>query len=164
MKYMFLTFVLGFIIQTTVGQISFKIDVLRLSYYNVKLDSCIIDEDSEKGPYVELTCSMFNNSDYSILLKPSHSIIDLVFSYKGSYYTIDIVSLPFMANETIVILPYSSINLILGSYLLLGTEIFNYKRGDYTKEMISILPTLKVVYQDEGIKVSSEEIKEVILR
>jgi hypothetical protein len=164
MKYLLMTIILGFKIQTTMAQISFKIEELILSNYNVELDRSVIDEDSESGPYIDLKCSILNNTNDSVLLKPAYSKIDIVFSYKRSDYTIDVVPLPFIDNETLIIPPKGTTNLTLGSYLLLGTKIFDYKRGNYIKEMLSILPTLKVVYQDESIKIRTDEIKNVTLK
>ena len=164
MKYLLMTIILGLIIQTTVAQLSFKIEELSLSNYNIELNKNVIDEDSESGPFINLKCSILNNTNDSVLLKPAHSKLNIVFSYRKSDYSIDVVPLPFIDNETLIIPPKGITDLILGSYLLLGTKIFDCKQGDYTKEMLSILPTLKVFYQDESIKIRTDEIKDVILK
>lgn len=164
MKCLLMTIILGLIIQTTLAQLSFKIEELSLSNYNVELNRSIIDEDSECGPYIVLKCSILNETNDSVLLKPAHSNIYIVFSYKRSDYIIDVFPLPFIDDETLIIAPKGKADLAIGSYPLLGTKIFNSKQGDYTKEMLSILPTLKVVYQDEGTKIRTDEIKDVILK
>jgi len=164
MKYLLMTIILGFIIQTTVAQLSFSIEELCLSNYNVEMNSNVIDEDSESGPYVYLKCSIINNTKDSVLLKPAHSKINILFRHKKSDYTIGVDPLPFVDNETLIIPPKGKADFALGSYLLVGTKIFDCKRGDYTKEILSILPTIKVVYQDESFKIRTDEIKDVVLK
>ena len=60
--------------------------------------------------------------------------------------------------------PRDNVNFSFGSYLLLGTNILKYKQGNYTEEMITILPTLRIVYQDEVVKICTNEIKDVTLK
>lgn len=146
------------------AQLVFKIEEIRLSNYNISLDSNVIDEDLENGPFVYVQCLIVNNTDTSIVLKPSESKSKIVFRYNKSDYELEVDPLPFIDNKKLVISPKDTIDLSFGSYLLLGTDIFNYKQCDYTKEMLSILPTLKVAYQDEKIKMYTDEIKNVIIK
>jgi hypothetical protein len=146
------------------AQLIFKIEEIWLSYYNINFDSNIIDEDLGKGPYIYVQCLIVNNTDTSIVLKPSKSKSKIVFRYNKSDYELEVYPLPFSDYKEIILTPNDSIDLSFGSYLLLGTNVFNYKQSDYTKEMLSILPTLKVAYQDEKINIYTSEIKNVIIK
>lgn len=164
MKYFLTLIVLGVIFQTTKAQLIFKIEELSLSNYNINLDSNIIDEDLENGPYVYFKCLIINNTNDSVVLQPTKSNSRVVFRYNKSDYALEVAPLPFIDNKKLVIPPKDKIDFSFGSYLLLGTNIFNYKQGNYTEEMLTILPTLRIVYQDEGVKICTDEIKNVILK
>jgi hypothetical protein len=164
MKYFLTLIVLGVIFQTTKAQLIFKIEELSLSNYNINLDSNIIDEDLENGPYVYFKCLIINNTNDSVVLQPTKSNSTVVFRYNKSDYAFEVAPLPFIDNKKLTIPPKDKIDFSFGSYLLLGTNIFNYKQGNYTEEMLTILPTLRIVYQDEGVKICTDEIKNVILK
>mgnify|MGYP001266305361 CR=1 FL=1 len=146
------------------AQLIFKIEEIWLSYCNINIDSNIINEDLGQGPYVYVQCLIVNNTDTSIVLKPSKSKTKILFRYNKSDYEEEVYPLAFSDNKELALSPKDSIELSFGTYLLLGTDIFNYKQSDYTKEMLSILPTLKVAYQDEKIKIYTNEIKNVIIK
>ncbi len=150
--------------QKAEAQLIFKIEEIRLSNYNINLDINVIDEDLENGPFIFVQCLIVNNTNASIVLKPSESKSKIVFRYNKSDYELEVDPLPFIDNKKLVISPKDTIDLSFGSYLLLGTDIFNSNKSDYTKEMLSILPTLKVAYHDEKIKMYTDEIKNVIIK
>lgn len=164
MKFFLTIIILGIIYQTTNAQLTFKIEELSLANYDIKIDENIIDEDIENGPFVYLNCLITNKSNDSIILKPAKSKVKIVFRYKGRNYTQYVEPLPFIDKEKLVLLPKDSIDLNFGSYLLLGTDLYNNKQGSYIKEMLSVLPTLKVVYHDELIEIWTNEIEKVILK
>ena len=155
---------MSFIIQTTQAQLNFKIEELSLSNFEVELGDNVIDEDLENGPYVHLKCLIINSTNDTLLLKPANSKTKIVFRYKKLNYTLEVTPLPFVDNEELIIPPNGTVNLAFGSHLLLGTKLFENKQGNYIKEMLCILPTLKVVYQDADINICTDEIKNVILR
>jgi hypothetical protein len=164
MKFFLTLIVLGVIFQSTKGQLIFKIEELSLSNYNVNHDSNIIDEDLENGPYVFFKCIIFNNTNDSVVLKPTNSHNKVVFRYNNSTYALEVVPLPFIDCKKLVIPPKAKFDFSFGSYLLLGTNIFNCKQSNYTEEMLAILPTLKIIYQEEGVKICTDEIKNVIIK
>lgn len=164
MKYFLTFFILLSFVQITNAQLSFKIEELSLSNYNIELKDNVIDEDLENGPYVWIKCAISNNTDDVITLMPERSIIAIVFGYHKQSYTIEVVPLPFVDNETLQILPDKAVTLEFGSNLLLGSDIYNSKKGDYTKEMLAILPTLKIIYNDKTNKLQTDEIKSVVIK
>lgn len=164
MRYFIALIVLGVMFQTTKAQLIFNIEELSLSNYNINLDSNIIDEDLENGPYVSFKCLFINNTKDSVVLHPTKSKTKIIFRYNKSDYALEVTPLPFIDYKKLVIPPGDKIGLSFGSYLLLGTNIYNYKQGNYAEEMLTILPTLRIVYQDDRVKLSTNEIKNVILK
>ena len=148
----------------TKAQLNFKIEELSLSNYNVELKDNVIDEDLENGPYAYCKCIIANNTKNTIVLKPANSTTVIVFRYQRKNYVIEVEPLPFVDNKKLQVFPEETIALNFGTNLLLGTDILDYKKGDYTKEMLIILPTLKIVYRDNCVKLNTDEIKNVILK
>ncbi len=144
------------------AQVSFKIEELWLSHYNVKSDSIEIDEDKEDGPYVYAVCHIINEVDSSIVLQSSTAKCKITFRYNSLDYEWDVV--PLFSDEKKLILPKDTIIMRCGTELLLGTDIFNCKKGNYMTEMLQILPTVKVTYQDDKIKMCTSEVRNVILK
>ena len=142
----------------TNAQIDLKIKELRVSYIVVKGE---LNEDSEQGPYVDIALLLENKTDTALFLIPSGSEIILSFNYKGNSYSSNLVSLGFGENKKTTLLPKSSLDISVGRYLLLGTDIFKADKRDYTKEIIEILPTLKISYRDNFNKIRSNEILKV---
>ncbi|NCB96862.1 MAG: hypothetical protein EOM36_00675 [Bacteroidia bacterium] len=164
MKYILTLLILGSFVQIANAQLSFKIEELSLSNYNIELKENIINEDLTSGPYVYFKCIITNNSEDTVILRPSNSITNIVFSYKKKSYKIEVEPLPFVDNEKLQLSPKKTAALDFGSNLLLGTDIFNYKKGNYIEEMLAILPTIGVIYKDNNIKLRTDEIKNVELR
>lgn len=150
--------------RTANAQMVFQIEEISLSYYDNAFNNNVIDEDLRQGPYVFIKCLIINSLDTALVIEPAKSTVKITFRYNSSDYEVEAFSLPFQDIEELTIYSKDSVDLSFGQYLLLGTEIFEYEQGDYTKEMLSILPTLKVVYQDEKIKMYSSEIKNVIIK
>jgi hypothetical protein len=164
MKYFLTLIVLGSFIQIGKAQLSFKIEKLSLSNYNIELKNDIIDEDLENGPYVYFNCVIINNTKDTIIMRPANSVIDIVFRYQKKSYKIEVDPLPFVDNEKLQLPPKKTIALDFGNNLLLGTDIFNYRKGNYIEEMLVILPTIRIIYKDNNIKLQTDEIKDVELK
>lgn len=142
----------------TNAQIDLKIKELRVSYIVAKGE---LNEDSEQGPYVDIALLFENNTDTALFLTPPGSEISLSFNYKGNRYNSNLVSFGFGDNKKITLLSKNSLDVSVGQYLLLGTDIYKEGKRDYTKEMLEILPTLKVCYIDNFNKIRSNEIVKV---
>jgi len=165
MKYILTTLILLVsIFQITKAQLNFKIEELSLSNYDIELNDNIIDEDLESGPYVHFKCVIENNTEDTIILRPAKSTTCIIFWYQEKNYKVEVEPLPFIDSEKLKLSPKETIALAFGSNILLGTDIFNYGKGDYTKEMLIVLPTLKINYKDNNIKLQTDEIKSVVLK
>lgn len=149
--------------RTADAQLVFQIEEISLSYYDITLNDNVINEDLEQGPYVFIKCMVINNLDTPVVLEPAKSTIKITFRYNRLDYKVDAFSLSFQGIKELTISPKDTLDFSLGKYLLLGTTIFKYNQSDYTEEMLSILPTLKVVYQDEKNKMHTGEIKNVTI-
>lgn len=149
--------------ETSFAQIYFKIDKLTLSHYNFVVDDKIIDESLEDGPYVHLRCVIINNSHDSLLLYPAHSTTRILFRYNNSDYSVEVVPLPFVDQEKLIIPPGGKTELFFGTHPLINTPMFNRNKGDYRREMLFILPTIKAVYEEKNFLIQTVEIREVVL-
>jgi hypothetical protein len=107
---------------------------------------------------------IINNTKDTIIMRPANSVIDIVFRYQKKSYKIEVDPLPFVDNEKLQLPPKKTIALDFGNNLLLGTDIFNYRKGNYIEEMLVILPTIRIIYKDNNIKLQTDEIKDVELK
>ncbi|MFA8301433.1 MAG: hypothetical protein ACEPOV_14795 [Hyphomicrobiales bacterium] len=146
------------------AQLIIQIEELSLSYYNVNFDENVIDGDLENGPFVYFKCSIINNSDTCIVLNPSKSKSNFTFRYKKVNYYEEVFPLAFVDLKKLDLFPRDTIDLCFGSFLLLGTDIYKCKKSDYTKEMLAIMPTLQIVYQDKKIKIHTNGVNNVVIK
>jgi hypothetical protein len=134
----------------------------------------IMEEGITDGPVVVLNIEIKNNSNSdNLMLLPSVSKIHVKFTYEkieyiDCYFGFSLIQ--FYETDTIIIRPHDSIQLRFSTPLFLGTKILkqsSFKRKseyyNYTKELLQVLPTLRVFYQDTNIKLESTEIKNVVL-
>lgn len=150
-----------FLIQTTYAQISLNIDTLALSHYKVIFNKYDIREDDREGPWVDFDCTIKNISKDTILLKPSGSKKYVLYRYKGEDFSSELFSFTFSEKDTLILLPDQKVNIGFGDFILLGTKILKHTQGDYTKEMLEILPTIKIKYKDDNYSFTSEAINNV---
>lgn len=143
------------------AQINFSIKSLNVSNLNMVKSENIIDEEIENGPYIAATLFFENYSNTPILLFPSKSELKVLFRYMDKQYSIEILPIQFIDNDTIRILPQQNKEVNFGVYLLLGKGILKKDKTDYTKEMLEILPTIRVSYKDQGINIKTIEILNV---
>lgn len=133
------------------GQIDFSAKIMKISNYKIDLNSEFIDEEFGDGPYLYFDCIMKNISSDSIFLNSSTSNFYIEFVFKNIVFKEELNVLQW--NSKKVVLPLAScekINLIIGTNIFLGTNILEENKGDYTLELIEILPTLKIVYIDKS--------------
>jgi len=143
------------------AQINFSIKSLNVSNLNIVKSKNIIDEEIEIGPYIATTLLFENYSNDSITLFPSKSELKVLFRYIEKQYSSEILPIPFIDHDTIRISPQQSKEVKFGVYLLLGKGILKKDKTDYTKEMLEILPTIRVSYKDQGINIKTIEILNV---
>jgi hypothetical protein len=169
MKNMLLLLISILIYQESNAQINFVIEELKLfNYHNfVSQENIIWDEDIIQGPTVTFNCLIYNNTFDTITLNTKIATVEVIFNYKRKKYKLQSFPLPFLRNDSIILMPNKMINLMFSEHLVLGTDIMKHnnisKSYDYTKEMLEILPTLKVIYREQNIELQSTEIKNVII-
>ena len=149
----------------TNAQFSFVISHLSAHYYNVGDHKYIINEDYEQGPLVGATCIIKNTSADTITLYPNKSRIYFCFSYQGYNYKQEGFPLEFIEKKSITLFPNDSIEFGFGNWILLGlgSDVYNYKKYNYTKEMLEILPTIRVLYQQDDLRLYTNRILSVIV-
>lgn len=139
-----------------------------LSHVIVKTEKLHVENEGE-GPSLYFELCIENNTDSVIILHPSKSIFILQFRYKNKNYVKESLSLllvPFHEKEKICIQPKEKYNVKFGDRIFLGTNILDSKIRsvyDYSRELLQILPSLRVTYKDDLIKMYSNEIQNVTL-
>lgn len=180
MKYFFL-FLLLIVSKFTIGQLQMKIKHLYVK--NVIHKPEVKNWNFHKfGPILEFVCLIENKSD-SVFMFPvwdgpeqEKQVGEVIcnFSYRGKKYmeltgcgmfdqfsgvidkdTLDI--LPFQ----IPILPHQSIEIWTCADFFLRTPIWSLDKNDYTRELLEILPTLKVRYETPKFTLFTTEIMNV---
>lgn len=180
MKYFFLFFLsLGSI--STYGQLQMKIKYLHIK--DVICQSGVDDWDfRQSGPILELVCLIENKSDSVFVFPVSEDPEQWVhigrflynFSYKGKKYmepsgndmfseysgvigrdTLD--TLP----PTIFIQPHQTIELWTYAKFFSLLPFWDANKNDYTRELLEILPTLKVRYETPKFTLFTTEIMNV---
>jgi len=115
------------------------------------LNSEFIDEENGDGPYFNFNCIVKNVSSDSILLNSSTSHFYVEFVFKNRVFKEELNVLQWHDKEDLF--PLAScekVNIIMGIYIFLGTNILEEYKEDYTIELKEILPTLKVMYVDKS--------------
>lgn len=161
MKKYLLTFIFFVCIMNLYSQVKLEIAELNVSNIKPNLRDEIYDEEETDGPYIYIKCAFFNESDSVILLSPSKAKIEILFNYRATDYYVDVFALPFMDNDSVLITSKGIKKFELGTYLLLGTPLWEEEKSDYTMILIEILPTIRVHYKDPYLSFFSSRIWEV---
>jgi len=144
------------------AQMSLVVNKLYISHYDVKYIEGKDYEDDEDGPHIGADCVLKNNSKSdTIEISPSDSQVYFEFRYKGNIYNQAVSSLSFREKDEVLLSPQNSYSFSFGMPILLGTLFIRSKKQNYTKEIMEILPTIKVVYKQKKMKLISEEIMSV---
>jgi hypothetical protein len=159
-----ITYIITF--QTAEAQLIFTIEELHLTNYNVVEDTTmlLLSEHLWNGPTISVTCSIKNVTDDTITLHPKKSAIEVIFRHNNTNHYSSVFPVPFLENETLAIHPNQTIDFWFWQYLLIGTDIIqptNYY--NYTNDLLQIVSTIKIMYREKGIKLQTQEIKNVIL-
>lgn len=145
------------------AQIAFTIDTMTIgNIYNrvfIEYDDRVeLDGREREGPTIGIDFTIRNNCDSTIQLTPANSEMWATFIYHNIRYKRFVLS--FMHNEILVIPPNEEYQHSAFARLFLGTSI-QKKSGDYLLELIEVLPTLKIHYEDKNHILVSSEIKNV---
>lgn len=162
MKKTIITLLLFFSLIEINAQLSFVISKIKLSRYDLNIKPNEIIEGLN-GPVVGLHCSIRNQSKDSIRIFRPYVELFVEFNYKGKIYSEKILPLYYQDLKDIVLKPNEETSFRIGHKLLFGTPMYDYGKYDYTKEMLQILPTLRVVFKQDDIEVATTEIQSVEL-
>jgi len=143
------------------AQLVFSLKNIKVSNINVPITKDHFREGDTDGPYVQIFFLLKNNSDSIIKLHPSKSEMTVQFQYKNSNYSQKVLPIPFMDKDTLLISPHQQYESFVGDNLLLWTFILKSNNNDYRIELIEILPTIKLFYKDDKIRIKSSEILNV---
>ena len=143
------------------AQLILSIKNIKVSNINVPILKDHFREGDNDGPFVLLDFVLKNNTDSIIRLHPSKSEMIIQFQYKNLNYSQKVFPIRFMDNDTLLISPHQQYESFVGEDLLLGTFILKSNNNDYRIELIEILPTIKLFYKDEKIRIKSSEILNV---
>ena len=140
------------------AQIESTIQKIQVYDINVQISKDHFREGDTDGPFIQINFIFKNNTDSIIKLHPSKSEMIISFQYKNRYFSRNGFSLPFMDNDSLVILPHQQYENSVGVKLFLGTSILKENDNDYRIELIETLPTIKLLYKDKKLRVKSSEI------
>ncbi len=144
------------------SQIELQVKEVSISNVNTHIDEpVIIDEDEQDGPYLSFECVLINKSKEKTILYPSTSKLYLSFTYnKDNYYT-ECFALQFQENDSLIIKSEGIADFVVGTNIFLGTPMWNEHKKNYCKELIEILPTLKLEYKEDDLTLWTDIIKSV---
>ena len=141
------------------AQTSLIINKLYVSHYDMKYIVVKYREDDEDGPHIGVDFVIKNNSKSdTVELVPSKSDIYIEFKYRGNTYNKEISPLFHVSMKSVKLSPQDSCSLSFGVPIFLGTLILKNRKQNYTKELLEILPTIKIVYKQKDLKLISDEI------
>lgn len=140
------------------------IDELNVSQFNIEKDSNIYVEGERDGPIVWLTFTIINDSSEDILINTDFNNLSLSFSYNNENFEEEMIWDLVEGQEKLVIKRNCSRIFTTSTYIFLGTKILNENKYDYTIELLKVLPTLKLIYNDKQLKLVSNSINNVIIK
>jgi len=148
---------------TVYAQLDFKIDTLRLFNVIETIDNDVIDEDRGKGPFAMFYASIYNKTDTLVTINRAKVVYYISYYYKGKKYSFNSTPQGILDIDNLILSPNQKTELYFDFHLLLGTSIHKSDKGDYTSEMLEILPTLEVYYINRPFYIRSSEIRRVIV-
>jgi len=156
-----------------IAQISITIDTIHVSEYNIdyqKIDkSNWGDERLENGPFFVFCCKIINNNNvpFEFAIYDKNRLVkspcSLSFRYNGKQF-IHKVPIYISDNEIdIKIAPNDTTMVKIADYPIVGALGVAYNKLDFTNELLQILPTIQILYDNSYIKFESNGIKNVVL-
>lgn len=145
-----------------------EIENVTISRVALKIGELHEEQESE-GPLFTYQIKFVNNSDSILRIYPSESKFEQLFRYKNKLYSNDVVSfslLPFLLNKKVIEISKGDFYMLeFSTRILLGTNIRDSidRDYDYTKEIMQILPTLRIVYKDKYNQFQSSGINNVTI-
>lgn len=129
------------------------------NYDNKKVVSGIVSLDDLQGPFLILHCKIKNQTNSSITIHPSKAKYQLSYNYEKEFYNKELFPLAFMDNISLNIPSKGLVEFTVDEWLFIGTPIFDIEKKDYLLDLVKVLPTINVTYQDRNYKLSSNGVK-----
>lgn len=144
------------------GQVEMKVKDIIVSNINPKITKDEVKDDRENGPFVRLTCQFTNASDVNKELKLSSAKFYIKFNYQNIIFQKEVFP-EVLLLDNIVLIPNQNEEISIVTDILLGTNIKENGKYDYILEMLEILPTIKVIYNEieSDVKLEASEIMKV---
>lgn len=156
MKKVIFLFIIICIGENLCAQVDLRVREMKISNFAVDFNSEYIDEEYGDGPYLHFNCLMKNVTSDTVFINPSSSYFNIVFEFRGKVYKEELNVWQWEHKRNLLALKSDEIlNFYAGSNIFLGTNILKENKGNYTLELLEILPTLKIIYID---KLSNMEI------
>ena len=151
------------------AQLEFFIKDLEVSQISMIIKENEFNEGEEEGPYVGGSLIFYNNSDSIYTLFPNKSKLTIIFNYDNMLYTNNVFTLGSFEEDKLILFPHEKKEYSFFAIILFGTNILKEKplkidkdfTLDYTKEMLEILPTIRIWYRDKNIDIKTTHIMNV---
>jgi len=162
-KIIFLGVFILFVNSNLYSQISFCISQINASV-KVNYVEGDFDSDDDDGPSLSLKLMFENKGKDTLYLHPRKADVLLFFSYKGVSYNTSQRGLHNVIDEDLLVIkPNESKTFLLFTNILMGTNLIHEDKKDFLNILFCILPTLSISYEELGIAVRTNEIREVNL-
>ena len=146
------------------SQIEFLITNISVSYIKTTINkNAIIDEDTEDGPYLYFECTVTNKTKENIIFHPSIADLTILYNYKKDIYYTKVFALSFQDNDSLFLQHEEELTFSFGTNIFIGTSIWREEKDNYCKELIEILPTLRLNYKESGLIIQTSKILNVIV-
>lgn len=147
----------------SINLIAQTIGVRELTVSRVILKTEDLHQEGEReGPVVSFKLIIRNNTDSTIVLTPSNARFFLLFKYLDNDYSREFwpfSTFLFSEEMPIALQKSKSLEVEITDRILLGTTLLKEDTStdgyDYSKEMMQILPTFRIMYNDGNYTMTS---------
>jgi hypothetical protein len=139
------------------------IDELNVSHFIIKKDPKIHVEGESDGPFVRITFTIINDSSEVIFIDTDSNNLSLSYGYNNEKFEEEMIWELVEGQEKLEIKSSCSKTFTTSTFMFLGTKIWKENKYDYTIELLKVLPTFKLIYNDKQLKLVSNNINNVII-
>ncbi|MDR2840939.1 MAG: hypothetical protein LBV75_06710 [Paludibacter sp.] len=144
------------------AQISFVVQNMSIRLYNIKVSENHYSTEYGNGPLLGVKCIIKNCSFDTIQLDFDKCRIFFIFKYQGRELLSEASAFALQEKKPVALLPNDSVEISVGKYFIMSIPgIYNSRKFDYTKEMLEILPSIRVLYRQKDMKLYTTEIQSV---
>jgi hypothetical protein len=146
-------------------EVVLEISKVEISNYdNKRVESGIVSMDDLQGPFLIVHCKIINQTNCPITIHPSKAKYQLLYNYETDLYNRELFPLTFIDNISLDIAPRGSVEFTADEWLFIGTPIFDMKKKDYLLDLVKVLPTMEVTYQDKNYKLSTKGARVIVVK